>query len=143
MKISSFLKHFLISLVGFFSLALIIHVAARHFFNLFLLGDLLIPAYLFNFGFAAGMVLLLSLFRERLKFQVGFLFMGGSLFKFLGFFLFFHPEYNLDGAIKSAEFATFFVPYVIALAIETIYASKLLRILEDEDSAKQQGNTAK
>jgi hypothetical protein len=42
-----------------------------------------------------------------------------------------------DHKIQSAEFATFFIPYALALITETISAAKLLRIMEHDDLHSQ------
>jgi len=46
--------------------------------------------------------------------------------KFIVFFILFYPLYKSDGDIQKIEFATFFVPYSIALILETYYTSKML-----------------
>lgn len=69
-------------------------------------------------------------FREKLRNQIGFLFMGGSLFKFLIFFILFYPSYKADGDMSSLEFAAFFVPYGLGLILETYFTSKMLNNLE-------------
>ena len=88
--------------------------------------DLLPLAYVVNFFLAAVIFVGLYLARKKLKNALGFLFMGGSLLKFAVFFLLFYPNYKADGVIQKVEFAAFFVPYVLALIIETYFASKML-----------------
>jgi hypothetical protein len=136
MNASKFIVRFLIALGGALSLSFCIHLYLRFYLGLKIFGDLLLPAYIFNFVIACAILFLLFTFRERLKFQVGFLFMGGSLLKFALFFVFFYPKFVADGIIDSSEFAAFFVPYLIALAADTFFASKMLAILEREDSSK-------
>lgn len=143
MKGSRFIARFLIVLGGTLTFSFCIHIFLRYYLGFEIIGDLVIPAYLFNFVLACAILFILFAFRERLKFQVGFLFMGGSMLKFALFFVFFYPKFVADGAIESAEFTAFFVPYFIALATDTFFASKMLAILEHEDSANQQGNPAK
>jgi len=57
--------------------------------------------------------------------------MAGSLVKFVFFFIFFYPTYIRNGDMSGQEFAAFFVPYAIALFLETYFASKMLKILEE------------
>ena len=138
MKTSRFIVGFLSALIVALLLSFSIHVLVRYYNHIGLYGDHLISAYGFNFVIASTIILLLYAFRERLKLQVGFLFMGGSLLKFGLFFIFFYPSYT-----ETSEFAAFFVPYLVSLTTETIFASKMLAILEREDSRKQSGNPVK
>lgn len=87
-------------------------------------------AYLFNF--IAASVILFFLFSLKPKYQgsLGFIFMGGSLFKFLIFFLFFYPQYKADGEIQTIEFSSFFIPYAICLSIKTFILIR--RVNQDE-----------
>lgn len=96
-------------------------------------GDLLSFSYLFNFAAALGILAGLYLVRVRMKNQIGFLFIGGSLLKFLVFFLFFYPFFKADGSISRAEFFSFFVPYFLALVTETYFTASMLRNLEREN----------
>ena len=95
-------------------------------------AHLIVPAYLFNFGLALGIVLLLYLLKRKLKDQIGFLFILGSFIKFALFFLFFHPIYNQDNIIQTSEFTAFFIPYLIALLVETIAVAKLLKGVDNQ-----------
>ena len=72
----------------------------------------------------------LYLLREKYKEQLGFLFLIGSFLKFAVFFIIFYPFYKSDNTITRAEFASFFVPYVIGLILETVSLSKWLNKLE-------------
>lgn len=117
-------------------LVLLILAFAGHLFllsskNLPLYGNLIVRSYVVNGVLAAIIFGLLFRFRERLKNQIGFLFMGGSLVKFVFFFIFFYPTYISDGDMSGQEFAAFFVPYAIALFLETFFASRMLKILEE------------
>lgn len=76
-------------------------------------------AYFVNYALAVMIYGILYLLKERFTAQLGFLYMGGSVLKFLLFFLLFYPAYKLDGNMSSAEFAAFFIPYAICLILET------------------------
>ncbi|UCE70087.1 MAG: hypothetical protein JSW57_04105 [Flavobacteriaceae bacterium] len=110
-----------------------VHTWLRLQSDLWPMGDLLSMSYLFNFAMAYGIVAGLYFVRFRLKQQIGFLFIGGSLLKFLVFFLFFYPSFTADGTISRAEFSSFFVPYFLALATETYYTASMLKNLEKEN----------
>ncbi|MER3375854.1 MAG: hypothetical protein RIM83_14545 [Allomuricauda sp.] len=117
-------------------LVLLILAFAGHLFVLSskgfpLYGNLIVRSYIINGILAAVIFGLLFRFRERLKNQIGFLFMAGSLVKFVFFFIFFYPTYIRNGDMSGQEFAAFFVPYAIALFLETFFASRMLKILEE------------
>ncbi|MEM8999159.1 MAG: DUF6168 family protein [Bacteroidota bacterium] len=92
--------------------------------------NLIVRSYLVNGVLAALIFGVLYQFRKKLKNQIGFLFMGGSLLKFVFFFLMFYPVYKGDGDMSRLEFAAFFVPYATALFLETYYIAKMLKSLE-------------
>ena len=109
-----------------------IHSWVRGRAGLEALGDMLPYTYLFNLLLAFGVVAGLYMVRNKMRFQIGFLFIGGSLLKFLLFFLIFYPSFTLDQTIDRPEFFSFFTPYFLSLVLETYYASLLLKNLEDE-----------
>ena len=88
-------------------------------------------SYIINVVLACGVILLLFLLRKKLKDQLGFVFMGASMLKFVFFFSLFFPKYNADGDLSRLEFLTFFIPYVICLITESIVLSKFLNSLDN------------
>lgn len=82
--------------------------------------NLLTKAYLFNGFFALASFAVLVLISRIFPGITGFAFMAGSGLKFLVFFTVFYPVYHADGQISSIEFASFFVPYAIALCVELL-----------------------
>lgn len=93
--------------------------------------NLIIRSYVVNALLAAIIFMLLYRFRQKLKNQIGFLFMAGSFLKFIFFFLLFYPTYKSDGDMSRLEFASFFVPYLTCLFLETFFTSKMLKNLEE------------
>lgn len=87
-------------------------------------------SYSVNFILTLAITITLYMLRIKQAHNLGFIFMGGSLFKFLIFFLIFYPEYALDGEISKTEFGLFFIPYAISLTLETTF---LIRILNKMD----------
>ncbi len=83
-------------------------------------------AYNVNLFLAGGIMVALMRMPERLQGSLGFLYLGGSMLKFLVFFIFFYPEYKADGDVSRLEFATFFVPYAICLIVETTVLVRML-----------------
>ncbi|MEW2920687.1 DUF6168 family protein [Muricauda sp. ANG21] len=122
---------FILLLLPLLLLAFVVHLVVLSSKDLPLFGNLIIRSYVINGVLAVLIFGLLFRFRERLKNQIGFLFMAGSLVKFVFFFVFFYPTYSRDGDMSGLEFAAFFVPYAIALFLETFFASRMLKILEE------------
>ena len=111
-----------------------LHSWARERSGLPLFGDMLPISYLVNYILAFAIVWLLFKFRKKIRQQIGFLFIAGSLLKFAVFFAAFYPAFRADGTISRGEFASFFVPYLMALVLETLFTAKLLRDLEREEA---------
>lgn len=133
MKKGAFLSRYLFWLSLLLAGSFGIHCLARAYFGLTPLGDLLPASYLVNWGLALAIVWLLFAYRKKLRQQIGFLFIGGSLLKFAVFFAVFYPVFHADGAIDRREFASFFVPYMLALVLETLFTAKILQALEREE----------
>ena len=121
---------FVLSLILSLVLALCIHVGVLYAKELPLLDNLILWSYGINLLLAAAIFFPLYMYRQRFKHQIGFLYMAGSLLKFLVFFIVFYPVYKMDGHMDTLEFAAFFVPYTICLVIETVFTSKMLHKLE-------------
>lgn len=103
-----------------------IHILVLYLLGLPLFGYMVVQAYFLNVLLAIVIFSILFLFRVRWKDQIGFLFLGGSLLKFLFFFIFFYPKYNSDGQMETMEFSSFFIPYLVCLLLETLYTAKML-----------------
>jgi len=123
---SSFFK-FSMSLLIILTIVFGIHMAVLHQLGKPLLDDRIIAAYLINYFLAVLIYLVLFLLRNKMTDQLGFLYMGGSIVKFIFFFIFFYPFYKIDGKLDSFEFAAFFIPYLISLIFETLGAIKILK----------------
>lgn len=92
--------------------------------------NLIVESYIVNALLAATIYIAIHFFRNRLKNNIGFLFMAGSFIKFIFFFVLFHPTYSADGTMDKVEFLAFFVPYAIALIIETVFMAKMLKKMD-------------
>jgi len=117
-----------------FSSRLIVAVLLAFTLHLFLLYNAELPlfenkiraSYLLNTILTIGIVFLIFVLKKKYTNQIGFLFLGSSLVKFLMFFMVFHGPYKSDGNIDALEFSAFFIPYSICLVLETFYLSKWL-----------------
>ena len=58
--------------------------------------------------------------------QLGYTFLLSSFVKFGIFFVFIKPALNMEGTLKSAAFAAFFIPYAICMVFEVVIAMKML-----------------
>ena len=119
---------------------IIVSVAAVTFFIHFIVnasfkesveGNQLVYSYSINILLACGVVVLMFLLKNKLRDQLGFIFMLASMLKFVFFFILFYPEYNADGNLTRLEFLTFFIPYVICLITESVLLSKFLNSLDN------------
>ena len=120
--ISTFLLRIFL-FVGFFFGG---HLLVLKYLDLPIFADKIVLAYVVNTGLAVLVFLMLYVFRNKFKNQLGFLFLGGSMMRFALFFLMFHASYKLDGEISKTEFLAFFVPYVLTLIIEVFSLSNWL-----------------
>lgn len=129
----SFLGRCLILLILVLSISFGIHAFMRNIYELNPLGDLLVWSYVTNLVLAFGIVVFIHSLRHKMKTQLGFLFIAGSFLKFLFFFIFFYPSFRQDEVMSQSEFSSFFVPYFLALLIETYFTAVLLKNLEKEN----------
>ena len=80
-------------------------------------------AYRFNIGITLLFTTTIIAVSERLKEQLGFIFLGGAFVK-LGIFLFIikTSEYTIDKSV----FLHFFIPYLICVVLEIVWVIKIL-----------------
>lgn len=111
-----------VSLLAVFGL----HILILNYQQLPLFEHQIVKAYIVNYVLAV--LIFFALFRLKKKFndQLGFIFMGGSLLKFLFFFILLYPDYKADQKLQTIEFVSFFVPYSFSLLIETLAVIKIL-----------------
>lgn len=89
-------------------------------------GNQLTMSYVMNTIMASLVFFVIYIFRDKYRDLLGFFFLGGSLLKFLVFFIFLYPGYKQDGALERMEFFAFFIPYLFSLFLETYFLVKLL-----------------
>jgi len=121
-----FAGQLILALIG---LALL-HLAYFYFRALEIPTDLLLLGYGVNFLLALIVYGFLLYFAERKSTNLGFLFLFGSALKFGVYFLIFHPMFKEDGTLSKLEFFTFFFPYFVCLAMETMALVKLLNEID-------------
>ncbi len=121
------LKKFSSSLFISLVILFLIHVLTLHLLDKPLFNNRIIAAYLVNFFLAVIIYFTLYKLKKKYLEQLGFIFMFGSMLKFLVFFIFFYPAYKSDGEIQPVEFSTFFIPYAISLIFETLGVIRFLK----------------
>jgi hypothetical protein len=113
------------------AVAFFIHLLIHNFVEQTIDVYQLIYSYVINTIMAIGVIVLIFLLKKKLRDQLGFVFMGTSMLKFVFFFILFYPIYNADGDLSRLEFLTFFIPYVICLIGESVILSKFFNDLDE------------
>ncbi len=88
--------------------------------------NLLISSYVTNYILVLITFILIVVLKDNKSKSLGFVFLGGFLFKMAIYFIMFSPTYNADGVIDKVEFLAFFTPYAICLTYETYVLVTLL-----------------
>ncbi len=110
---------FVLIMVLTMSLGWVVHSLILSKMDLPKFGNGMILTYFLNGLLALFLLTILSLLPEKWKNHLGYFFFAGSGLKLVLYFLIFYPEYKLDGNVNKIEFLSFFVPYFLALGIET------------------------
>ncbi|MBR9847364.1 MAG: hypothetical protein GYB35_15230 [Algicola sp.] len=121
---------FSVKLVVVLTIALVLHLLALNAKSLPVYENKILLAYIVNGVLAIVIFGFLFKMKDKYKEQLGFLFLGGSVLKFIVFFIVFYPFYKADGTISKLEFAAFFVPYILSLILETMSLAKWLNKME-------------
>ena len=122
---------FLLRIFFFSGVLFGLHLLVLNFAELPLFGDKIVLSYAINVFLAIVVFIALFLLKERFKNQLGFIFILGSLMKFVLFFILFQPAYKADNVISTSEFFAFFAPYILTLVVEIISLSKWLKQMDE------------
>ncbi len=85
--------------------------------------------YLTNAVLATLVFIGLLKYGEKQIDNLGYVFLVGSLLKFMVYLIVFRPFFNKDGATTKLEFLSFFIPYAIALVVEIYFITKVLNAI--------------
>lgn len=110
---------FTVKLIVIITAAFALHLLILKYFEFPLFENKIVLSYVLNTILAIAIFGLLFKYREKVKDNIGFLFLAGSFLKFIAFFILIYPSYKADGDTSKLEFAAFFVPYLICLFVET------------------------
>lgn len=70
---------------------------------------------------------LLLVLHKKHKDKLGFIYIGGSILKFIIAYVILRPVFNDDAQISRPEFLSLFIPYLVALAFNTWAMQSLLK----------------
>jgi len=84
----------------------------------------LIQSYSINAVLAITALLLLGVGMQKKKNNLANLYLITVALKLIVYFLFFHPQFKLDGIVTRNEFFMFFVPYALGLLAEIILLAR-------------------
>lgn len=125
------ISNFVLRILFFTGVAFGFHLLVLNYFERPLFADKIVLAYIVNLLLAILVFALLFLLKERFKNQLGFIFIVGSMLKFILFFVIFQPAYQADDVISTSEFFAFFTPYLLTLIVEIVSLSKWLKQMDE------------
>ena len=112
------LLRFVLLLLTLLIIAFLIHGAIYHYLQIGFWEKGLLLNYLFNFSITILLyVVMVWKMNDRPEYS-GYIFLYGSGFKFLCFFIIIFPTLGAERSVRSAEFFSFFVPYFICAYLE-------------------------
>ena len=118
-----------LSFIGFSLVIFVVHVLVRGLWNIDIWSLIMLKSYAVNVGLGLVLIAAANRLLERQSTYVGWVFVALSGLKFILFFALIWPEIKQDGVTSSAEFASFFVPYLGCLLFELRFLSKRLNAL--------------
>lgn len=122
MKINRFAISLAVILLVFFGLHIWVLQELDKIFTISKIGI----CYTINFIIALAIFKLFSIFINKKSELLGFIFLIGSLFKFIIYFAILRPIIQNNGSLTKIEFSFFFLPYAICLILEIFYLVKAI-----------------
>lgn len=117
---------FTLRLTLFLIVAFTGHAFVQHYIETGAFEKHIVLTYSFNFILAVLFFFILLYFKEKKSTQLGFIFLFSSVLKFILFLIFLGPILKTGEGLRSAEFASFFIPYSVSLSAEVYYLSRIL-----------------
>ncbi len=124
------ISKFLLRIFFFTGVAFGSHLLVLDYLDKPLFANKIILAYMVNVVFGIVIFIFLFLMRQKIKNQIGFIFIFASPIKFLLFFALFYEPYMADEVFSKIEFFTLFIPYILTLVIEVFSLSLWLNKME-------------
>ena len=103
-----------------------LHIWVTHEMNFSLNISKVGISYFVNYIIAIAIFKLFTVFIGKKSELLGFIFLFGSLFKFVIYFLVLRPIISETESTSKVEFSFFFIPYAICLVIEIYFLVKTL-----------------
>lgn len=123
---NKYFKRFLVASLVLLSVAFGAHYFALLQMDISFTTSQLIINYVVNLLLAVTIFLIILRVQKVNADIIGYVFLFGSMFKFLIYFVALKPLLIEDGAVEKAKFFFFFLPYSLCLIIEVIYLIKML-----------------
>jgi len=114
---------------GISLLVFALHSLVRNAVTMDFWSAIMLQSYGINVGLGLGLIALADYLLARQSSYVGWAFIGVSGLKFILYFAVIAPEIKQDGITSSAEFTSFFVPYLSCLLMELRILAKRLNAL--------------
>lgn len=118
MKIKG-LEGFVLIVFSILLVVFIAHISILYFLNHNIFANRILTSYLGNLLLTVAIFAFIYKNRVKKTERLGFFFLGGSMVKFTLFFIFLNPFFMQDGSVSRLEFLSFFIPYSVALSVET------------------------
>ncbi len=109
---------FFLKLLLVMGVLFVVHVKIGDYLKKETFENAIILSYSLNLVIGVTSFIMLVLSHKKYGENLGHLFLLGSLFKFVLFYVIFKPMYSADGEVQFNEFLTLMVPYAVALTIE-------------------------
>lgn len=115
--------------VGACLFILVAHIFARSYTDMDPWSLIMLQSYGINAGLGVLLIGLTRYLIVRESSHIGWVFVGLGGLKFVFFFVLIWPKIQLDGVASTAEFNSFFVPYLGCLIMEVRFLAKRLNAL--------------
>ena len=113
------LRGFVLIVFSILLVVFIAHISILYFLNHNIFANRILTSYFGNFLLTVAIFAFIYKNRVKKTERLGFFFLGGSMVKFTLFFIFLNPFFMQDGSVSRLEFLSFFIPYSVALLVET------------------------
>lgn len=127
---NNFILKFVITSFVLLCISLLIHQMLIEKLEENLFTSSLVISYITNYLLAVIIFLVIDKIRLKQTAIIGYIFLFGSLLKFLVYFTLIYPLLTAEGSLTKQKFFFFFIPYAICLIVEAVFLTKLLNMNE-------------
>ncbi|OFZ58095.1 MAG: hypothetical protein A3D92_02690 [Bacteroidetes bacterium RIFCSPHIGHO2_02_FULL_44_7] len=108
------------------ALAFVVQAWSYHYLHYGFYGKGILLNYCFNYTIALLFFGVLLIYKDRKPERLGYVFLIASLLKFLLFFLIIYPSLGDNHSVRSPQFFSFFIPYLVCVILEITSIIRLL-----------------